>query len=673
MSAPEPLGVTLTATGANVAVYSETAQAIELCLFDERDREIFRAFLPERSGPVFHGFFENMREGARYGLRAHGPWRPEDGLFFNPQKLLIDPFALQLDRVPRLHPSFFPDLIEDSGAQAPKAIALAPRLAAATQPRIAWADTVIYEAHVRGFTKTLTALPAARRGTFAGLADPAAIAHLKALGVTTLELLPCAAWIDERHLVAAQLSNYWGYNPIAFCAPDPRLAPGGFAEIAATVEALHRENIEVIIDVVLNHSGESDEHGPILSLRGLDNASYYRLSDETPKQFINDAGCGNILDFDHPATLRLAMDALRAWALYGGVDGFRFDLAATLGRRAEGFDPHAPLLSAIAQDPVLRELKLIAEPWDIGPGGYQLGRFPGLWGEWNDQYRDDCRKFWRGDRGQLGALATRLAGSSDFFQGRKPASRSVNFIVAHDGFTLRDLVSYRQKHNQANGEDNRDGTDQNHSWNHGVEGDSADPHLVAARAQDQRNLLATLIFSRGTPMIAMGAELGHSQQGNNNAYAQDNERSWLDWTAADPRLIAFTRRALALRREQAALRGESFLRGVTVPGEIFADVEWRGPGGAPLEEAQWRDEENRALAAIFTEKDSRVALLINGGDHPRYFSPPPPRGQKKIWRRWLDTASDEGGEVEDCIAGEPEIVAARSLVVLVEVLAPPQG
>lgn len=668
MSGPEPLGVALTAQGANVAVFSDHAESVAFCLFDEQNREIFRAKLPERTGPVFHGHFDHVSAGARYGFRADGPWRPEAGLYFNPQKLLLDPFALNIDRIPKLHPSFFPESAEDSGPFAPKSVLVAPRPAVTKNPKIPWRDTVIYEAHVRGFTKTLLAVPEAQRGTFAGLAHPAAIAHLKHLGVTTLELLPCAAFIDERHLVAKNLSNYWGYNPILFGAPDPRLAPGGFDEIASAVDALHRENIEVLIDVVLNHSGEGDEHGPILSLRGLDNPSFYRLSSENPAKFVNDAGCGNILRLDHPATLRLAMESLRAWALYGGVDGFRFDLATTLGRRDTGFDPHAPLLAAIAQDPILRDRKLIAEPWDIGPGGYRIGEFPAAWGEWNDKFRDDVKRFWRGDAGRLGGFATRLTGSSDVFQRKKPASRSINFIVAHDGFTLKDLVSYGKKHNQANGEDNRDGADENFSWNHGVEGESSDEAIRNARARDQRNLMATLFFARGTPMLAMGAELGHSQNGNNNAYAQDNATSWLDWRAADKNLLAFTRRALALRADQSALRSENFLTGAPPAGETLPDVEWRAPNGAPLSPQNWSDPENRTLAAIFSTKDSRVALLVNAGAEPQNFVLPPPR-DARIWTVALDSATPDGAP-GPASAQDPTECAPRSLLALIEAPAP---
>ncbi|HUO53162.1 MAG TPA: glycogen debranching protein GlgX [Rhodoblastus sp.] len=683
LGAPEPLGLTLCEGGANIAVYSENAQKIELCLFDAEGRvETARLALPGRAGPVFHGFVPGLSAGALYGLRAHGPWRPSDGLRFNPQKLLLDPFALALDGPPALTDALFENSAApsplDSGPFAPKGVACAPPIAAPRRRNIPWTETVLYELHVRGFTRALDSLPEAVRGTFAGLAHPAALAHLKLLGVTTLELMPCAAWIDERHLRDAGLTNYWGYNPIAFCAPDPRLAPGGWREVRDSVAALQEAGFEVLIDVVLNHSGESDACGPTLSLRGLDNPTYYRLDPADPSRYLDDAGCGNILRCDHPATLRLALDALRAWALYGGVDGFRFDLATTLGRRAEGFDPHAPLLAAIAQDPVLRELKLIAEPWDIGPGGYRIGQFPALWGEWNDAFRDTARKFWRGDRGMIGAFATRLAGSSDLFAGRKPVSRGVNFITAHDGFTLADLVAFERKHNQANGENNRDGTDANFSWNNGAEGETSDDGILAARRRDQRNLLATLLLAHGTPMLSMGAELGQSQAGNNNAYAQDNATAWLDWRKADGRLIAFARALIDLRKSTPAFGSDCFLTGAPLDGAVHPDVEWRGADGALLAPEQWRDPERRFLAAFFAAEDSRAALLFNAGREEAYFRLPQP-GANRLWRRTLDTGAENGAGDGACFdSGEILIVPPRTTLVLIETsedaarAAPPQ-
>ena len=521
---PDTLGVTLTEDGIDVAVHAPDADAIAVCLFDSNDNETHRFRLPMRTGSVFHGHIAGVVAGTRYGLRAHGAWDPANGYRFNPNKLLVDPWATVIDRPFRLHPLLFDREIPHPGDTAglmPKGIVNAPPSPRNTnRSDFDWNNQVILELHVRGFSMTHPDIPPSIRGTFAALGHPASIRHLTRLGITTVELMPSAAWVDERHLPKLGLSNYWGYNPVAFLAPDPRLAPGGWAEVRAAVDTLHEAGLSVILDVVLNHSGESDELGPTLSLRGLDNAGYYRLANDKAL-YVNDAGCGNVLAMDRPAALRLGMDALRTWAIYGGLDGFRLDLAATLARRETGFDRNAPFLAAVEQDPVLSRCVMIAEPWDIGPGGYQLGGFPSRWGEWNDRYRDDVRRFWRGDSRMLGPFTTRFAGSADVFQNR-PLSRSINYITAHDGFTLADLVSYKTKYNHANGEDNRDGSSDNLSWNNGAEGPSSDPAILAARARDARALLATLLLSRGTPMLSMGDELGRTQNGNNNAYAQDN-------------------------------------------------------------------------------------------------------------------------------------------------------
>ena len=534
-----------------------------------------------------------------------------------------------------------------------------------------WAETIIYELHVRGFTQLLAEIPEASRGTCAGLAHPAAIAHLTRLGITTVELMPIAAAIDERHLPPLGLTNAWLYNPAALFVPDPRLAPGGIDEVAACVAALHAAGIEVVLDVVLNHTGESDALGPTVSLRGLDNATYYRTVAGDPGRYVNDTGCGNTLALDRPPVLRLAMDALRYYAA-AGVDGFRFDLATTLGRRDGGFDPAAPLLQAIAQDPLLRDRKLIAEPWDLGPGGYRLGAFPAEWGEWNDSYRDTVRRFWRGDAGLMGALATRLAGSGDIFTPRsRPPSRSVNFVTAHDGFTLADLVSYATKHNAANGEDNRDGTDANHSWNHGVEGATDDPAIREARRRDVRSLLATLLLSRGTPMLAMGDELGRSQQGNNNTYAQDNPLAWVDWDHADHQLAAFTGALIALRKRHAALRFDRRLTGAPVDASGIPDVEWRRPDGNVLAADDWARSDNAVLIAIFYapamngEAPDRVAMAINGGPDAVAVQWPAPREGYR-WRTVIDTSLADGRPGGDAMAGESGTLGPRSVTVLTE-------
>ncbi|TSJ62686.1 glycogen debranching protein GlgX [Starkeya sp. 3C] len=672
---PEPLGVTADATGVNVAVFSAHAERIEFCLFDAAcDAEIARIALPDRTGDVFHGHIAGVPAGARYGLRAAGPWAPEEGHRFNPCKLLVDPYASRLDRPFRLDPSLFDARAKgaerdevDSAAVVPKAIVAAGEPAPRRAPPFRWGAEVFYELHVRGFTRRHEGLPLAMRGTFAALAEAPALEHLTRLGITTVELMPAMAWIDERHLPPLGLSNYWGYNPIVFGAPDPRLAPGGFEEVARAIEALHGAGIKVVLDVVLNHSGESDEFGPTVSLRGLDNATYYRHAKDDAGRLVNDAGTGNTLALERAPVLRLGMDMLRRWAALG-LDGFRFDLAATLGRRADGFDPEAPFLAGLQQDPALRELALIAEPWDVGPGGYQVGRFPPEWGEWNDRFRDAARHFWRGDAGRVGELATRLAGSADIFAARRrPLSRGINFVTAHDGFTLADLVSFGGKHNEANGEANRDGTDANASWNHGVEGPSDDPAVREARRADMRALLATLLAARGTPMLTMGDECGRSQAGNNNAYAQDNALTWLDWSAMDEDLAAFTARLVRLRLAHPALRREAPLTGRPVDASGFPDVDWRAPDGGPV---PWDEAENRALVAVFyapAEGEApadRVSVALNASAEARPLVPPASREGFR-WRVAADSARPEADGT-----GETFELAAHSALILVEEAAP---
>ena len=644
---PDTLGVTIVGDGIDVAVHAPDADAIAICLFDANDRETGRFRLPTRTGPVFHGHVAGVPDGSRYGLRAYGPWDPGNGHRFNPAKLLMDPWATAIDRPFRLDPLLFdrdgprPD---DTAALMPKAIVGAPAVFPVTnRPAFDWDRQVIFEIHVRGFTMTHPDIPPAIRGTFAALAHPASIRHLTRLGITTVEVMPSAAWIDERHLPPLLLSNYWGYNPIAFLAPDPRLAPGGWPEVRAAVDALHAAGISVILDVVLNHSGESDERGPTISMRGLDNAGYYRLAADR-SLFVNDAGCGNVLAMDRPTVLRLGLDALRAWALYGGMDGFRLDLATTMARHDTGFDPNAPFLQAVEQDPVLSRCVMIAEPWDIGPGGYQLGAFPARWGEWNDRYRDAVRRFWRGDAGMLGAFTTRFSGSADVFA-RRPLSRSVNYITAHDGFTIADLASYGTKHNQANGEDNRDGSDDNLSWNNGAEGPSPDPLIQAARARDARALLATLLLSRGTPMLSMGDELGRTQHGNNNAYAQDNAGSWVNWAAADESLIDDTAALIAVRRSLAPLFAGSELQGRPADSEIVPDVTWHAADGNLMTEADWNRDTNRTLIAVLCADDVRAALVFHAGAAPFEVVLPAPRPGYGWWR---------------VLGGEGSIIEARS-------------
>jgi isoamylase len=607
---PDRLGAVPDSRGTAFTVFSEHATRIEVCLFDPSGHETARIALPERSGYLWHGHLAGIGPGQAYGLRAHGPYAPEAGHRFNPAKLLLDPAARRLSGRIGWHPSMLGYATEggrptlgtrctlDSAPHMPKCIVEAPLPPAPKGPRYPFSDTVVLEAHVRGLTRQMPGVPSP--GTVAALGSAPVLDHLARLGVTTLELLPVQAFVDDRFLVERGLVNSWGYQPIAWCAPEPRyLASGRPGEFRAMVEAAHARGIEVILDVVYNHTGEGDALGPTLSYRGLDNASYYRLSDGG-RTYIDDTGCGNTLCLDHPMVLRLVLDSLRLWVTEYGVDGFRFDLATALGRRkAEGFDPNAPFLAAILQDPVLRTVKLIAEPWDLGPGGYQLGAFPHPFAEWNDRFRDGVRRFWRGDPGMAAEVATRLTGSApQFDHSGREATASLNFVTAHDGFTLMDLVSYNQKHNEANGEDNRDGHATNWSANHGVEGPSTDPGVVEARTRTRRNLLATLLLSQGTPMLLAGDEIGNSQQGNNNAYCQDGPISWLDWDAADEDFLAFARRLIAFRKAHPVLRQRRFLHGE--PGahpDGAPDLGWWHPSGRRMTAADWRDRNLRVVCA----------------------------------------------------------------------------
>ncbi len=671
LGAPAPLGVTLTPSGVNVAVYSANASAVWFCLYDGAgEHEIGRAALHGDGEGVFCGAIEGVGAGARYGLRCEGPFDPARGHRFDASKLLCDPYSAWLDRPFALHPSMSARGV-DSGPDVPKSIILSPPPSVAAFTPAPWSKTILYELNLRGFTHRHPDIPEAARGRFRGLAHPAAVAHLKRLGVTSVEIMPADACIDERHLPPLGLTNAWGYNPVIFGAPDPRLAPGGWEDVRAATDALHAAGIEAILDIVLNHNGESDEFGPTLSFRGLDNASYFRLNPADPSRYINDMGCGNCLALDRAPVMDVAIAALRRWVAFGGIDGFRFDLASALGRRANGFDPHAPLLARIAADPILAKTKLIAEPWDIGPGGYQLGRFPLGWGEWNDKFRDAARRFWRGDLGLRGEFATRLSGSSDIFAQSPAPSKSVNFVTAHDGFTLADLVAYNHKHNDTNGEDNRDGANENFSWNNGAEGPSDDPAIRAARARDQRNLLAALLLSRGAPMLAMGCELGHSQQGNNNAYAQDNAISWINWAVIDAKLLNFTQKLIAFRQAHPAVNADHWLSGRVGP-EGLADVEWRDANAPLASAAQWEDGEGQTLVAILAaaapDGVERVALVFHRAHAESRLSLPEPR-DGKAWRMMLDTCDDDAPQ-RLLDEGETPLLRARSTMILVESAAP---
>ncbi|MGH6894380.1 MAG: glycogen debranching protein GlgX [Dongiaceae bacterium] len=682
--APLPLGATPDRHGTNFALASEHAERVQLCLFDDTgQRERDRIRLPERTSGVWHGHVAGVGPGERYGYRVHGPFDPANGQRFNHHKLLIDPYARAIDRPFRLAPSMFGHVrgdprgdlsfdTTDSAGDMPKAIVTArdEQTASRSPLRVPWRDTIIYELHVRGFTQLNERIPAKLRGALPGLAQPAALDHLAKLGITTIELLPVAAFIDERHLPPLGLNNYWGYNPVTFLAPDPRYAAGDATqEMRAAIDRIHASGIEVVLDVVFNHTGESDELGPTICYRGIDNSTYYRLKAEDRRFYDNVTGCGNTLAVDRSPVLRLAMDAMRYWASEIGVDGFRFDLAATLARVDAGFDRNGPFLAALRQDPVLSGLKLIAEPWDLGPGGYQGGAFPAGVAEWNDRFRDDVRRFWQGSSAGVAGLASRLAGSSDRFRsGDRLPSDSINYITAHDGFALADLVSYERKSNDANGERNADGTNDNHSWNHGIEGPSDDPAVLAARRRDARALLATLLAARGTPMLRAGDELGQSQAGNNNAYAQDNATTWIDWAVATQfaDLTAFVRRLTALRKRHSALRRDRFLEGRSIDGARYKDADWRREDGAEFGEVDWHDPARRFVGLELFEAgaeagqpDDHVYVIVNGGD-ALTATLPPATGR---WRVVLDSADQSPVEHGTGLTAQ---IAARSVVILAD-------
>ncbi|MEU6235023.1 glycogen debranching protein GlgX [Kitasatospora sp. NPDC047058] len=668
--------------GTNFALWAAGAEAVDLCLFDEDGRES-RHRLAEQNFQTWHGFLPGVRPGTRYGFRVHGRWDPWTGARWNPAKLLIDPYARAIDGCYTSHDAVcaavrnwpeadVADTVRDNRDSAP----YVPRSVVVhddddwyddQRPKTPWAETVLYEMHVRGFTMRHPDIPPPLRGTYAGLAHPAAIGHLTTLGVTAVELLPVHQYADEDHLQARGMANYWGYNSIGYFAPHAGYSASGgrggqVGEFKRMVRALHAAGIEVILDVVYNHTAEASELGPSLSLRGIDNAGYYRLPPNRPRGYADYTGCGNTLDTRRPQVVRLVTDSLRYWVTEMGVDGFRFDLAAALARGGDGVDMDHPFLAAVSQDPVLSRVKLIAEPWDVGAGGYQVGGFPPLWAEWNDKYRDTVRDFWRGARPDVRELGYRLSGSSDLYQrgGRRPYA-SVNFVTAHDGFTLRDLVSYNRKHNESNGEANRDGTDDNRSWNHGAEGETPDPAVNALRLRQLRNLMATLLLSTGVPMITAGDEFGRTQGGNNNAYCQDNETGWVDWSLLDdPRwagLSALTARLVRLRRAHPVLRQRAFFSGrAAVPGGQ-PDLAWFTPRGKEMTEADWfgptaclgmllsgaamseRDQYGRPL------RDDSFLLLLNAGPDPVPFTLPgePWAVPGARYRTVLDTAADETG------------------------------
>jgi glycogen operon protein len=632
---PYPLGATWDGSGTNFALFSAHAERVEVCLFDSDGKdEIERVELPEYTHEIWHGYLPDVRAGQLYGYRVYGPYEPGQGHRFNHHKLLLDPYAKQLRGMLEWNDALFGYIVgddkedlsfdtRDSAAFMPKCEVIDPAFTWGLDrpPAQPWDDLIIYEMHVRGFSRSHPDVPEQARGTFGGLAYHDIIDYLKHLGITAVELQPVHAFLDERHLVERGLRNYWGYNSIGFLAPHPEyLGRGGINEFKTFVQLLHDSGIEVILDVVYNHTAEGNHLGPTLSLRGIDNQSYYYLMDDDARYYNDFTGTGNALELRHPRVLQMVTDSLRYWVEEMRVDGFRFDLATTLARVNGEFDEHASFLDAVAQDPLLSTVKLIAEPWDSGHGGYQLGRFPPGWAEWNDRYRDTVRRFWRGDDGQLPELASRLAGSSDIYdrRGRRPWA-SVNFVTAHDGFTLHDLVSYNAKHNESNQEDNRDGHDHNYSCNYGQEGPTDDPEIIVLREQHKRSLLATLLLSQGVPMLLAGDEFGRSQNGNNNAYCQDNETTWVDWDGIDAggkALLEFTRQLIRLRREHIVFHRHRFFHGREIPGGEVKDITWLTPHGSEMGEDDWSAAGAHAVALLLSGEAGRYHLTEHGEKEP---------------------------------------------------------
>ena len=615
---PFPLGATFDGGGVNFAVFSENGARVEVCLFDSADpkKQIERLELFERSFHVFHGYVAGLRPGQLYGFRVHGPWEPAQGHRFNANKLLVDPYALAIHgkidwRAPMF--PYMPDAPDemddaDSASGAPRSVVVDTRFDWEDDltPRKGWHETIVYEVHVKGATARHPDIPENLRGTYAGIGSQPFIDHLKSLGVTALELLPVHEKVDDKHLVEKGLKNYWGYNTLNYFAPEQSYSSSGTAgeqvrEFKQMVKSLHRAGIEVILDVVYNHTAEGNHLGPMLSLKGIDNKSYYRAVANDPRYYMDFTGTGNSLEMRHPQTIKLIMDSLRYWLTEMHVDGFRFDLAAALARELHDVDRLSAFFDVIHQDPIISRTKLIAEPWDLGDGGYQVGNFPVLWTEWNGKYRDATRRWWKGDGALVADLGYRLTGSSDLYQsnGRRP-SASINFVTAHDGFTLHDLVSYDKKHNEANGEDSKDGSDYNDSWNHGVEGETDDPAIIALRERQMRNFIATLVLSQGVPMLCGGDEMGRTQGGNNNAYCQDNEISWLDWKLDDRRqaLLWFTRQMFELRASQPVLRRRRFFSGGYVRGSELRDIAWFRPDGVEMTPEDWQAPFARAIGML---------------------------------------------------------------------------
>jgi len=698
---PYPLGATWDGEGVNFALFSENARAVELCLFEgaRAVEESHRIWIEERTDQVWHLYLPEVRPGQHYGYRVHGPYEPEAGHRFNPAKLLLDPYAKAIAGTIQWSDEMFgyrlgdprTDLSCDLGNNAgyvPKCVVLDQSFTWGGDRllRTPWDRTVIYEMHVKGFTARHPDVPEKLRGTYAGLVTPAAIEHLQRLGITAVELLPVHQSVDDKHLVDRGLTNYWGYNSIGFFAPDIRYATstsGGqhVQEFKTMVKTLHSAGIEVILDVVYNHTAEGNHLGPTLSLRGIDNSSYYRLVPDRPRYYMDYTGCGNTLNVRHPRVLQFIMDSLRYWVLEMHVDGFRFDLASALARELHDVDRLSSFFDIIHQDPVLSQVKLIAEPWDLGAGGYQVGNFPVGWAEWNGRYRDTIRRYWKGDGGQVAELANRLSGSSDLYEtsGRRPYA-SVNFVTAHDGFTLEDLVSYNQKHNEANGEQNRDGTDDNLSWNCGAEGPINNPRLVELRERQKRNMLVTLLLSQGIPMICGGDEIGRTQRGNNNGYCQDSDISWFDWKLSKTQqaLFDFTKSLIALRQRHPVFRRRRFFQGRRIRGAEVKDISWFRPDGKEMTDDDWAQGYIRCLGIRLAGDaiqetdpkgqpivDETFLVLLNAHYEPLPFTlPAHKRGLR--WQPILDTAAsrDRLKGVKILKAGEGYDLEARSIAVL---------
>jgi isoamylase len=687
---PFPLGATWDGLGVNFALFSAHATKVELCLFDEAGRREFeRIELPEYTDEVWHGYLPEARPGTVYGYRVHGLYEPQQGHRFNASKLLLDPYAKRLVGRLKWDPALFGYRIgspkldlsfdrRDSAPFMPKSCVIDPAFTWGRDraPEIPWDRTLIYETHVKGFTKRHPAVPPELRGKFGGLAHRAVIDYLRSLGVTAVELMPIHAFADDSHLVEKGLSNYWGYNTIGFFAPDPRYMASPFVnEVKEMVARLHDAGIEVILDVVYNHTAEGNEKGPTLSFKGIDNATYYRLL-EDKRYYINDTGTGNTLNLSHQRVVQMVTDSLRYWAVEMRVDGFRFDLATILGRELYGFDEGGGFLDSCRQDPVLSRVKLIAEPWDCGPGGYQVGGFPPGWAEWNDRFRDTARAYWKGDDGKLGDLAARLTASGDLFnkRGRKPWA-SVNFVTAHDGFTLNDLVSYNDRHNQANGEDNRDGQRDNLSWNHGVEGLTDDPDIRRLRERQKRNFLATLLLSQGTPMLVAGDEFGRSQGGNNNAYCQDNDISWVDWEGIGEdgkALIEFVRKLIQIRAIFPVLRRSRFPTGAHNVALGLKDVTWLTPVASEMTSEHWQDGRAKCLGVIFDGRgqasgirkaaaDATLLLVLNSYHDIVRFKLPEVTGGT-CWELFVDTNLPEQAGIVPFAFGLEYEVTGRSLL-----------